>query len=297
MAGRILLVDDDDFVRSITQKILESAGYTVESAEDGLAAWEKIDSAPDSVDLMLLDKHMPRMDGIALLKRMKADDRFKELPVIMLTSDTEQQDIVEGLATGAYYYLTKPSPKELLKLVIKNALSEFKQKRELRKLLGQQAKSLSILRRAEFSYRTLAEAKNLALWLAEASNQPVRTVNGYSELLINAVEHGNLGISYTEKGQLIAEGRWAEEIESRLLHSLYSDRQVSVTMKKTPSVCIVTITDQGVGFDWKRYLEFSPERVFDLHGRGIAMSKIMSFDGLEYLGSGNTVVATVLHSD
>ncbi|MDO9065432.1 MAG: ATP-binding protein, partial [Sulfuricella sp.] len=149
------------------------------------------------------------------------------------------------------------------------------------------------LRQAEFDFRTLQEAKDLALWLADASLDPGRTVNGYSELLINAVEHGNLGITYAEKGQLLREGRWADEVESRLKNPLYSERLVKVVMEKTASSCIVTIADQGSGFDWQKYIGFSPERAFDLHGRGIAMSKAMSFDGLEYLGNGNTVVATV----
>lgn len=293
MAENLLIVDDDEFMRSITQDVLEQAGYSVEVAEDGLAAWEKIDIDPSRFDLMLLDKKMPRLDGIALLKRIKSDDRFKELPVIMLTGDNQQQDIVDGLAEGAYYYLTKPSTEDVLKLVIKNALDEFRQKRELRSLVGHQTKNLRILRQAEFGFQTLQEAKDLALWLADASLDPGRTVNGYSELLINAVEHGNLGITYAEKSQLLREERWADEVESRLKNPLYSERLVKVVMEKTASACIVTIADQGSGFDWQNYIGFSPERAFDLHGRGIAMSKVMSFDDLEYLGNGNTVVATV----
>lgn len=294
MNERLLIVDDDEFVRSITQEVLEQAGYSVEIAEDGLVAWEKLDRDSARFDLMLLDKKMPRLDGIALLKRLKPDERFKELPVIMLTGDTQQQDIVEGLAEGAYYYLTKPSTEEVLKRVIKNALAEFGQKRELRSLVWCQDDSLRILRRAEFGFQTLPEAKTLALWLANASLDPARTVNGYSELLINAVEHGNLGITYAEKGRLLSEGRWADEVESRLKMPPYSKRIVKVVLEKTASACTVTITDQGDGFDWRHYIDFSPERAFDLHGRGIAMSRAMSFDSLEYPGNGNTVVTTVL---
>jgi hypothetical protein len=69
---------------------------------------------------------------------------------------------------------------------------------------------------------------------------------------------------------------------------------VNVTLEKVANASRVTITDQGNGFDWQAYVEFSPERVFDLHGRGIAMSKVISFDSLEYLGKGNSVVTTVL---
>jgi CheY-like chemotaxis protein/anti-sigma regulatory factor (Ser/Thr protein kinase) len=297
MSGTLLLVDDDEFIRSLTQEVLEQCGYGVEAAEDGMAAWEMMDKAPSRFDLVLLDKQMPRLDGIALLKRIKADARFRELPVIMLTGDNRQQDILEGLAEGAYYYLTKPSTEEVLKLVIKNALDEWRQKRDLRALLGQQRNNLNLIHHAEFCYRSLPEARDLALLLADASQDPARTLNGYSELLINAVEHGNLSISYSEKSALLREGRWAEEVEARLQHPDYADRLVIVTLEKMLDANRVTITDQGNGFDWQTYMEFNPERVFDLHGRGIAMSKAISFDSLDYLGNGNCVVTTVVRTN
>jgi CheY-like chemotaxis protein len=293
MSATLLLVDDDEFIRTFTQEVLEQCGYSVDTAEDGLAAWEKLDVTPARFDLVLLDKRMPRLDGIAVLRRIKADSRFRDLPVIMLTGDNQQKDITEGLAEGAYYYLTKPSTEEVLTLVIKNALNDWRQKRELRALLGRQNRNLTLMRRAEFTYRTLLEARDLALLLADASMNPERTLNGYSELLVNAVEHGNLGISYAEKSALMNDGQWANEVEARLLRPEYADRVVSVTLEKSDHVSTVTITDQGDGFDWQSFVEFSPERVFDLHGRGIAMSKAISFDGLEYQGKGNIVVTKV----
>ena len=294
MPVNLLIVDDDEMVRAITQEALESCGYVLETAADGLVAWERIDSDPSRFDLMLLDKQMPRLDGLSLLKRMKSDGRFQDLPVIMLTSDNRQEDIAAGLAEGARYYLTKPSTEDVLKTVIKNALNEFRQRRELRAAIGRQASNLNLLRRAEFCCRTLSEARDLALLLADASMDPARTVTGYSELLINAVEHGNLGISYAEKSRLLSEGRWLEEVEARLKHTNYSSRLVDVSLEKTDTACRVTITDQGGGFDWLTYVEFSPERAFDLNGRGIAMSKALSFDSLEYVGNGNCVIATIL---
>jgi hypothetical protein len=139
----------------------------------------------------------------------------------------------------------------------------------------------------------LQEAKSLALWLANVSGEPERTVTAYLELLINAVEHGNLGITYDEKSQLLKDGLWADEIELRFQQPPYSDRYVTVSMEKTITDCVVTIKDQGNGFDWSNYLDFSPERMFDLHGRGIAMSRLCGFDAIEYVGKGNVVVTTV----
>ena len=296
MTAHILIIDDDEFISAVTRDILEQCGYTVENADDGLSGWEKIDGDPSRFDLVLLDKKMPVLDGISLLKRIKSDNRFNELPVIMLTGEGQQDDIIEGLTAGAYYYLIKPSPEEVLKLVIKNALEDFRQKHELYALSGQHASSMNLLHLAEFRFKTLSQSRDLSLLLAEASGDPARTVNGYSELLINAVEHGNLGISYAEKTHLLREDRWESEVESRLRNPEYSGRAVNVILEKTPAACIVTISDQGAGFDWQAYMEFSPERVFDLHGRGIAMSRAASFDSLNYLGCGNSVVCTVAYA-
>ena len=294
MPAKLLLVDDDEFIRSLTQDVLEQCGYSVEIAEDGMAAWGMLDkNISGGFDLVLLDKQMPRLDGIALLKLIKADARFKELPVIMLTSENRQSDITEGLTAGAHYYLTKPSTEDVLKLVIKNVLDERQKKSDLHDLLGQHKNNLSLIHRAEFRYRSLSEARTLALLLADASMDPERTINGYAELLINAVEHGNLNISYEDKSKLMTEGRWVDEVEARLQHADFVDRVVCVLLEKADNAIRVTITDQGDGFDWQSYVEFSPERVFDLHGRGIAMSKAVSFDSLEYVGKGNSVVTTV----
>lgn len=290
---RLLLVDDDDFIRSVIGESLLKLGYAVDFAQDGLEAWNRlaVDAAP--CDLVLLDRNMPRMDGIALLKRLKADQRFAELPVVMLTGANQPEDVVEGLAVGAHYYLTKPVMQDVLSRVVENALREAAGKLEMRAQLGLQKNNLRLMQRAEFSFRTLQEARDLALLLADASADPRRTVSGYSELLVNAVEHGNLAISYEEKGMLLGEGWWSDEVEQRLQMEPYAQRVVTVEVQRRPDAFAVTIRDQGDGFDWHRYLELDPARAFDLHGRGIAMSRGMSFDTLEYMGNGNTVVATV----
>lgn len=290
---KLLLVDDDEFIQLIIGENLAQLGYEVDIAHDGLEAWEKINLDPKGYDLVLLDKMMPRMDGITLLKQIRADSRMSGLPVVMLTGADKAEDIVEGLAAGAYYYLVKPATQEVLSRVVKNALEESLRKRELQERIGQQRNNLRLLQRAVFSFRTLKEAKELALLLSDASMNPERTVSGYSELLINAVEHGNLGISYAEKSQLLSEDRWAEEVELRLQSPEHSAQVVEVVLDKGADALTVTITDQGRGFEWQKYLQFDPARAFDLHGRGIAMSKGLSFDSLEYLGKGNSVVTKV----
>ena len=292
--SKILIVDDDNFNLLVIGEHLAQLGYAVDVAHDGQEAWDKISVNHKKYDLVLLDKMMPRMDGITLLKLIRANSSLLDLPVVMLTSADKPEDIVEGLAAGAYYYLIKPATQEVLSRVVKSALEESKKKEDLLERLGQHQNNLRLLRLAKFSFRTLQEAKDLALFLADLSMNPERTVSGYSELLVNAVEHGNLGITYAEKSQLLAESRWTEEVELRQNSPQYNEQVVEVLLDKSEDKITVTITDQGNGFDWQRFLQFEPERAFDLHGRGIAMSKGLSFDSVEYVGKGNVVIATIL---
>ncbi len=295
MSCRLLLVDDDDFILALMEAGLTPLGYRVDRAADGTQAWERLTAAPEAYDLMLLDKHMPRMDGLSLLRKLKADVRLAQLPVVMLTGDNRPGDVAEGLAAGAYYYLVKPATVRIVDTIIRNALEDARRNRELRDIVSRQEGGSSLLRRGEFEYRTLQQARSLALLLASASGRPERTINGYAELLVNAVEHGNLGISYAEKSALLAAGTWVQEMERRLAQPEYAARRVEVVAERDARRFTVTITDQGEGFDWSRYLDFQPERAFDLNGRGIAMSRTFSFDRVEYLDRGNRVVATVLY--
>jgi CheY-like chemotaxis protein len=113
MPGHILTVDDDDRIRRIVQINLQRAGYRVTAARDGVEALEQIEQ--ERPDLVLLDINMPRMDGIEMLRRLRADPETAALPVVLLTAKTQDEDILEGKRSGADYYLPKPfSPVALL---------------------------------------------------------------------------------------------------------------------------------------------------------------------------------------
>ena len=112
-----------------------------------------------------------------------------------------------------------------------------------------------------------------------------------AELLLNAVEHGNLGISYAEKSRLLDANTWEQAVEDRLADPVFGHRTASVSVSRDGSAVTFVIRDQGEGFDWTDYLDFDPERAFDAHGRGIAMARQASFDEVEFLGNGNTVRA------
>ena len=118
---RILLVDDTPDNLEALQRALRHESARLLTAGDGEAAWELLDQDP-RVDLVLLDLMMPRLDGLSLLRRMKADQRFREVPVVLQTADTSPERIAEGIAAGAFYYLTKPLDLQVLRGIVRSAL-------------------------------------------------------------------------------------------------------------------------------------------------------------------------------
>jgi len=289
----ILLSEDEEIISIIISDLLEAHGFEVTTCSDGAEAWEILESEKTSYDAIILDRVMPRMDGMEVLRRIKAHSRMSHIPVIMETAQSDLESIREGLAQGAYYYLTKPFQPEVLLAVVQAAVDQLREYRQLVEGIQEAGRPIAFMDEGEFSFRDLEAARLLGNFLALACPDPKKVVQGMQELLVNAVEHGNLGISYPDKSNLIMDGTWHDEVKRRLSMPEYRDRTVRVSFERLPQALRFTIRDQGQGFDWDNYLDFSPERAFDLHGRGIAMARKLSFDRLEYQGNGNTVVATV----
>ncbi|AMK75297.1 MULTISPECIES: response regulator [Methylomonas] len=292
-SARILLVEDEEIIAIIVQDLLVAEGFLVTVCANGFTAWETLQHDQVGYDLVLLDRGLPRMDGMELLRLIKGDRALASIPVIMQTARSDKQSIQDGLSQGAYYYLTKPIQPEILLAVIHAALQQRHELREMLESVNRAERPLAFLHSAVFRFCDLEDAKMLSHFLAQSCPEPERVIQGLQELMINAVEHGNLGISYAEKGELMMAGVWLDEVQKRLKLPEFSRRYVSVHFQRLPDKVIFTVQDQGAGFDWQDFLDFSPERVFDLHGRGIAMARLMSFDRLEYQGNGNTVSAVV----
>ena len=291
-APRILLVDDTPLNLEALARALQVEGAELFMAVDGEEAWTQMDADP-SFDLVLLDQMMPKLDGLGLLRRMKEDGRFKRVPVILQTADGAPERIAEGIAAGAFYYLTKPLNLHILRGVVRAALETREDALRMEADLKAGSLATPLLLRAEFSYRTQEDAHALAALLARAFPDPERVSMGIWELLINAVEHGNLEITYEEKTKLMQERRLAEEVAERLRRPAFQARRALASLERSAGALVLTVEDEGPGFDWTPYLELSPDRAFHTHGRGIAMAKALCFDEVRYEGRGNRVVAKV----
>jgi two-component system chemotaxis response regulator CheY len=117
----ILAVDDSMTMRQLVAFSLRQHGYQVIEAVDGLDAMAKLQQ--HRVDLIITDLHMPRLDGIELIRQVRAQGTYRFLPIVMLTTETQESKKVEGRQAGATGWIVKPFEPEQLIKVVKRVLS------------------------------------------------------------------------------------------------------------------------------------------------------------------------------
>jgi DNA-binding response OmpR family regulator len=291
--ARVLIVDDNPHDLDLLDAHLSAEGYALERAEDGLAAFGLLEREPWRFDVVLLDRNMPHLGGVSLLQWLKGNSELKSLPVILQSASDLRADVLEGMRAGAYYYLTKPYDSETLLAVVATAARDFAEYKRLQHELRQGLGCLTLIESASLVIHTVEEARDTAAVLANACPDPPASVIGLTELLVNAVEHGNLGITYEEKTELNASGGWDAEVRRRMALPENAGKQVLLEMERDADELRFRIRDDGPGFNWSGFLEVDPRRAFDNHGRGIAIARAMSFDSVEYIGSGSEVIARV----
>lgn len=135
-------------------------------------------------------------------------------------------------------------------------------------------------------------ARLLPRLLRHCSNPDLARL-GLSELMVNAVEHGNLALSHADKTAALAAGTWAQQITARLADRDLGERRAHIALFSTQQSLRILICDEGAGFDWQPFLTLSAARETQAHGRGIALARLLSFSALEYLGDGSVALATL----
>lgn len=108
----ILIADDDEDILALVKAVLERSGHEVMAVGNGAEALASVRARRP--DLAVLDITMPHVDGLEVLRRLRADAETAALPVVLLSAQTQEADVVRGFATGASAYVKKPfSPREL----------------------------------------------------------------------------------------------------------------------------------------------------------------------------------------
>jgi two-component system chemotaxis response regulator CheY len=120
MAQSVLVVDDSAVIRQMVAYTLKQAGFTVLEAGDGQEGLERVESGP--VDLVITDLNMPRMDGITFIRELRSRPASRRIPVLMLTTESQDSKRQEGRAAGATGWIVKPFHPEKLLTVIGRVL-------------------------------------------------------------------------------------------------------------------------------------------------------------------------------
>lgn len=290
---QVLLIENEDATAGFIEHTLARDDIQVTLMSGVRPAEAFLQQHPGASDAIILDHDLPEGDSLTFIRSLKQQQGFRHIPVIMITAESDQHSILQGIDAGAYYYLHKPLEQTLLAPVISEAIRQYREICVLHNTVQETHQALHLLNAAEFRLQTVAEAHLLTHTLSLLFPDPERVRPGLLELLINAIEHGNLGISHDHKTQLLMQRQWHTELKKRSLDPVLAERSVSVQFQRLPNRLQLTIQDQGEGFNWRPYLAIDPERVFHLHGRGIAIAQRISFDQLEYSGCGNCVTAAV----
>lgn len=112
---KLLVVDDSSTMRRIIKNTLARLGHKdVLEGADGVEGWNQLDSNPD-VEMLITDWNMPEMNGLELVKKVRADERFVDLPIIMVTTEGGKAEVITALKAGVNNYIVKPFTPQVLK--------------------------------------------------------------------------------------------------------------------------------------------------------------------------------------
>jgi CheY-like chemotaxis protein len=288
-----LIVDDERIALMFLERQVRDLGCEILTATNGQEALDLLRARSTEIDVVVLDREMPILDGIALVKRTRQDPALRRIPIIMVTGIDQPEQVREGIDAGVFYYLTKPIDAVLLRSVLNGAFREVEQQQRLHVELRKHRTGFGLIQTCKFRFRTLDEVEDLALFMANCFPKPDRILPGLFELMVNAVEHGNLGIGYQTKTALLNAGTWREEVERRLELPENCERHGEAVIARKNDGLYVVVTDQGQGFAWREYMHVDPARASDNHGRGIAQANMLSFDQLKFNDQGNRAVGFV----
>jgi len=121
---KLLVVDDSSTMRRIIKNTLSRLNYNdVIEGEHGLEAWEYLDKNAD-IDMLITDWNMPEMNGLELVKKVRADARFSDMPIIMVTTEGGKTEVITALKAGVNNYIVKPFTPQVLKEKLQAVIGE-----------------------------------------------------------------------------------------------------------------------------------------------------------------------------
>lgn len=284
----ILIIDDENQVRDVINITLTENGYKAYEAENGKKGVELFMNR--NPDIVITDVNMPEMSGIEVTKKIK--ELKADTDVVIMTGFGTEELVVDALRSGASNYIKKPIDlKELLSILDNIILKRESRKRYevLKDIVVKESKFLILGNNISDLWGTVNQALfNVPNSLSEGSLEGLKL--GLYEILLNAIEHGNLGITYDEKKEALNSNMYNKVIDQRLSEANKQGKVVKVQCNYSTEELTIEITDQGEGFNYDNLPPLSdPDTILSAHGRGIILASLY-YDNIEYKKPGNSVM-------
>ena len=287
----VAVIEDDEATRTLMVNTATAEGFATITAADGLSGLQLIrDEEPD---IVLLDILMPGMSGLDLLRRLR-EDQLDPIVIVNTAYGTEDHAI-EALRLRANDYLKKPIRHGDLVGILRK-YGEVVGARRAPSLLPDFVESKHCVAEIDNDLRkiaTVAEYLTAEGEMRRSRDIALGCTLGLVELITNAVEHGNLGITGIEKLRCLAGpgDSFGKLVRERSSEPHRASRRVRIRLVSTREYSEWLITDEGDGFDWELYVGGMDQfGAMDLHGRGIFLA-CSQFDEVEYNAKGNEVRA------
>ena len=242
----------------------------------------------ESTDLDLIVLSLNK-DGLDQLVRLKRKSITEWIPVVLINDSEDTTIHEEALKKGAFDIYQASYSSRDLDSILTSGLNLSITFNRFNKNIAEHHQFFKYINSLDLQFKTIEEAHITAKSLSFLCEDSNKVAMGLSEIFINAIEHGNLGISYEDKTYHQENNTWKMEIESRLKMSQYREKVVSVTAARIGQIIEFTVTDEGLGFDFSQFIFKVPEDLNSSHGRGITMARMIAFDHLEYIHPGNCV--------
>lgn len=287
---KVLLAEDDRAAALVLSGMIEAMGFDVRLAGNGAEAFALLREEAAGIDIVVTDRMMPVMDGLALTRRIKREPDLQLVPVVLLTGADRPEDVAAGVEAGAFYYATKPPQENILRSVLESALREVGRQKKLRREIAGHQAGFRNIEAMRLKLGTPDEVEPVCSLMASLSDDPQKLIQGIYELVQNAVEHGVLRFGLEQKQRLLEEGRWREALAGRATDPAYRG-EVEASIARQDGALVLRVKDSGPGFAWRRFLQADPARSGALCGRGIARAGSFVFARMAFNEAGNEVTA------
>ncbi|WP_127717413.1 response regulator [Halobacteriovorax sp. HLS] len=289
---KILLIEDDDEIVELIRSILKNELVEIIHVNDGSEGLETILEQHDNLDLVIVDRVLPGLDGIELLKKVRLSNKNIQTPIVMSTSSAKDDQVSQGIQAGAFYYLIKPLRKKSFLTVVNRAFNHIDNIRSGHKYYSSFRSGLSYFTNAQAKIKSHRNVLDLSFSLSFLFDDAPSAFRGIYELLLNSVEHGLYKLG-SGKSKLVDQNKYNDFLEQS---ENSTPLEVNVSVSREGDTTKITIDDPGEGFAWENYLTLDPASSNSSSGRGIAYATQVCFDEITFNKKGNQVTAVMRNS-